>query len=120
MPPSGLESRLSLSGLAQWPPRRPVPPPTNTVAPVVTGSSVVGQVLSCSTGTWTGSPVTYRYQWYASGSSSGPWAGLVGRTASTYTVQVGYVGQYLMCEVTAVNAYGQHTVESNAVGPVTA
>ena len=31
-------------------------PPVNTVAPVVSGSTVQGQVLSVSNGTWTGSP----------------------------------------------------------------
>ena len=35
------------------------PAPTNTVAPVISGSAIVGQNLTCTTGTWSGSPSAY-------------------------------------------------------------
>jgi len=45
--------------------------PVNTVAPAVTGTTVVGQVLTTTNGTWTGVPTpTYSYQWYRSPSTA--------------------------------------------------
>ena len=40
--------------------------PVCTVAPAVTGTVTVGQVLTCSSGTWLNSP-TYTYQWRRAG-----------------------------------------------------
>ena len=41
----------------------PAAPPSNTVLPAITGAAQVGQVLSGSTGTWSGSPTSFAYQW---------------------------------------------------------
>ena len=39
-------------------------PPVNTIAPTTTGNDYVGQVLSGTDGTWTGTaPITYEYKW---------------------------------------------------------
>ena len=38
--------------------------PVNTLAPVVSGTTEVGQELVCTTGTWTNSPTGYAYQWF--------------------------------------------------------
>jgi hypothetical protein len=39
-------------------------PPVNTVAPAITGTAQHGELLSASTGTWTGTaPTSYAYQW---------------------------------------------------------
>lgn len=40
-------------------------PPVNTVAPVITGTAVVGNTLTVSNGTWTtdAAPLTYTYTW---------------------------------------------------------
>ena len=37
--------------------------PSNTTPPAVTGTPKVGQTLTVSNGTWTGSPTGYTYQW---------------------------------------------------------
>ena len=38
--------------------------PANTVLPVISGSTVVGNVLTTTSGTWTGFPApTFTYQW---------------------------------------------------------
>ena len=39
------------------------PAPVNTAAPTVSGSTVQGQALSTTNGSWSGSPTTMAYQW---------------------------------------------------------
>ena len=76
-------------------------PPINTVPPDVTGNVLIGQVLTCSNGTWTGAaPITYTYQWYR-GATPIPLA-----TANTYTIVTTDQGTVLLCQVTATNAVG--------------
>jgi hypothetical protein len=97
-------------------------PPTNTVAPVVSGTTQDGQTLSTTTGTWTGSPViTYAYQWQSSAAAGGPWANIAGATASTFLLPFGgYTGKYIQVIVTATNGAGSVPATSNVVGPVIA
>ena len=70
--------------------------PVNTVAPAVTGTTTVGNTLSCSTGTWTNA-VTYTYQWFRSG------VAISGATSSTYLLVTADVSQTIKCQVTALN-----------------
>ncbi len=63
----------------------PLSAPVNTVAPVVSGAR--GGTLSCTTGTWTGSPApTFTYQWQAAATvgGGGSLANIAGATASTF------------------------------------
>ncbi|MEP9363517.1 hypothetical protein ABLE68_11175 [Nocardioides sp. CN2-186] len=84
--------------------------PQNTALPAVSGSPVVGQQLTCSTGSWSGEPtITYGYVWRRSGTVIG------GATASTYTVSATDVGTSLVCTVVATNGYGNGTASSTAV-----
>ena len=83
--------------------------PVNTVAPVVSGSAVVGQTLSCTTGTWTGAPTpTFTYQWQRSGSNIG------GATSSTYVIVSADVGSTIRCVVTATNSVAPSGVSANS------
>jgi len=78
-----------------------VAPPTNTVAPVITGTAQEGQVLTVSNGTWTGAPTAFAYQWYANGV---PIAGAINSTRIMTSAEIGKV---ITCSVTASNyAYG--------------
>jgi hypothetical protein len=89
--------------------------PANTVAPAVTGTAVTGQTLTTSTGTWTGSPApTYAYVWKRAGSA------ISGATASTYVLLVADEGLSVKCSVTATNASGAASADSNAVTPTAA
>ena len=74
-------------------------PPVNTVLPVISGTAALGQTLSTTDGTWTGtSPITFAYQWQRGVTNIG------GATSSTYTVQAADFGFTLRCVVTATNA----------------
>jgi len=84
------------------------PAPVNTVLPNVTGSAVVGNVLSTTNGTWTNSPTSYAYQWKRGATN-------IGTNANTYTLVNADAGQSITCVVTATNAGGSTPATSNAV-----
>lgn len=92
-------------------------PPVNVVAPLVTGTPTEGELLTSTSGTWTGTlPISYAYQWYrTSGLGSTP---IGGATASTYTLTAAEVGEDVWCVVTATNAAGSADESSNNVGPI--
>ncbi len=89
--------------------------PTNTVAPVVSGTATVGQTLSTTNGTWSGvGTITYAYQWRDDG------VAISGATSSTYTLQAAEEGGFITCTVTATDTNGSTSATSNSVGPVVA
>lgn len=85
-------------------------PPVNSVAPALSGTAQEGQTLTCSTGTWSGSP-TYTYQWKRDGNN------ITSATNSTYTLVTADVGTSIKCTVTATNFVGSATADSNTVTP---
>lgn len=86
--------------------------PTNSVAPVISGTAQVGQVLSVSSGTWANSPTGYTYQWRRGG------VNISGATGSTHDVVAADVGSTLDCVVTGTNAGGSNSATSAATGTV--
>ena len=64
----------------------------NTVLPVVSGSAQQGQTLTSSTGTWSGSPTSYAYQWRRCNTSGGACVDIGSASASTYVAQAADVG----------------------------
>lgn len=82
--------------------------PENTVLPSITGIEQVDEVLTASTGTWTGSPTSYAYQWKRAGNA------ISGATNSTYTLVEADVGFVLTCTVTASNESGAGTPATSA------
>ncbi len=88
-------------------------PPVNSVAPALSGTAQEGQTLTCSTGTWSGSP-TYTYQWKRDGNN------ITSATNSTYTLVTADVGTSIKCTITATNFTGSATADSNTVVPVSA
>jgi hypothetical protein len=84
--------------------------PVNTVAPVLTGTPVVGSTLSCSAGEWERSDKPFEYAWLRDGSMVG------GQTSASYTVRAEDEGHTLSCRVTATNKTGGFEfAESNPV-----
>jgi hypothetical protein len=90
------------NGLAQF------IPPTNTVAPVASGTGTVGNTLSCTTGTWTGA-TEYTYQWLRNGTN------IFGATGSSHVLVAADSGTNVSCLVTATNAIGSSSASSNAI-----
>ena len=85
--------------------------PVNTVAPVISGGTYVGDVLTTTNGTWTGSP-TFTYQWFNENDTED----IVGATSSTYTLGSALAGIEISCKVTGTNAAGSDTGVSNVIG----
>lgn len=84
--------------------------PVNTVAPVASGTARVGETLSVTDGTWTGTAtITYTYQWRRAG------VNIASATNSTYVLVTADVGQAIDCVVTATNAAGSASQDSNNI-----
>jgi hypothetical protein len=87
-----------------------MPAPVNTVLPVVSGDAIgpvtVGEVLSASTGTWTGEGITFSYQWRVGG------VDVAGATSSTFNTTGRVVGNVVSVRVTATNGGGAVTATS--------
>ena len=85
-------------------------PPSNTLAPAVTGSPKPGSVLSCSLGTWFPTPlISYTRQWLRDQSP------IPGQTRSTYLVQASDIAHAISCRVTASNQAGRAAGRSNSL-----
>lgn len=90
----------------------PIYPPSNISLPAITGTAAVNQTLSCSTGTWNGSPTSYTYQWQRSGTN------INGATSSSYVLVSADVNTAISCVVTATNAGGAVSSTSNPTANV--
>ena len=93
--------------------------PVSTAPPTISGSPVVGQMLTASTGSWRGQVSSYAYQWVHC-DSSGACSKLSGGTSSSYKPVSGDVGYSLRVSVTASNRYGSSVATSSATAAVTA
>lgn len=107
---AGATRRPNFRGVGRTPPPSGSAP-VNTVAPVVSGTVVVGQTLSTTNGTWSNSPTSYTYQWRRGGANIG------GATSSTYTVvSADCAVTTIDCVVTATNGSGSTSqASSNAL-----
>ena len=64
------------------------------------------EILTATTGTWTGSPTSYSYQWQRRSAGSQSWVGVGGATSASYTVRTVDVGMAIRVIVVAANASG--------------
>jgi hypothetical protein len=53
-----------------------LPVPSNTVAPVVSGTANIGNTLTTTTGTWTNTPSSYTYQWQRDNAGGGSYSNI--------------------------------------------
>lgn len=83
-------------------------PPTNSVAPVITGSTTIGSTLSLTPGTYTGSP-TLTYQWYVNDAEA------VGETTTSFDTTGLNDSDVVKAVETATNPGGFVMVSSNEI-----
>jgi surface antigen len=84
--------------------------PVNVSAPQISGTALVGELLICAPGSWTGSPApNLTYQWERNGTA------IPGAVVSIYTVQAADEGQIVSCVVTGTNAAGSSTTAGSSV-----
>ena len=80
------------------------PGPPNTQPPTISGQAVVGQTLTATQGTWTGTGLTFAYQWRRCDTAGAQCADISGATATTYALVAADSGRTVRVEVTAKNA----------------
>jgi hypothetical protein len=106
-----------------------VTPPVNTAYPVISlpfnntsGVPNIGDTLSASTGSWTGSfPMTFTYQWKKCDSPTGSCFNLIGATHSTFTITSDLYGMTVRVQVTATNSSGavaQNSESTKVIGAI--
>jgi hypothetical protein len=88
------------------------PAPTNTKPPVISGSAIEGETLKASTGSWSGSPTSYAYQWEECNALSKDCMPVGGATSSSYTLTPEDVESDVRVVVTASNAGGSTPASS--------
>jgi len=92
------------------------PPPAHTSPPTISGSTVEGQTLMASTGTWSGTtPISFADQWQRCSSSC---SNITQATGSTYTLATADVGLRVRVVVTATNTDGSALAISSEIGPI--
>jgi hypothetical protein len=101
-------------------PVAPASAPASTALPQVTGTAQVGQTLTTSNGTWSGTPTSYAYQWRRCDSAGANCTNVLGATATTYMVATGDTGATFRANVTATNAVGSSSAVSGQSAAVTA
>ena len=82
--------------------------PVNTVAPVISGTTTLGSVLTSTTGTWTYT-ILFSYQWNRNFSP------IPSATTSSYTLVQADSAAAITCVVTATNASGSTLATSNII-----
>jgi len=94
--------------------------PVNTAPPVVSGTAQVGNALTVSTGSWSGSPTTFGYQWQRCDASGSSCASVSGATAAGYALTTADQGRTMRAVVKASNAAGTASATSDPSAVVAA
>lgn len=94
-------------------------PPINTGLPTISGTPQDGQTLTASTGTWSGSPTKFDFQWQKCDTSGANCLPIIpSATVSTYLVTPADVGSRIRVVVTATNSVGPTNATSAATTAV--
>src|SRR5436189_120440 len=94
-------------------PSQTTEPPSMTTSPVISGLAQVGQTLTASTGSWSGTTsITYAYQWLRCDSGGASCAAIAAATAQTHLLGSGDAASTLRVKVTATNSVGSAFAQS--------
>ena len=87
--------------------------PTNSSAPVVSGTTTEGNVLQATNGTWNGTdPVSFTHAWQSCAADGSGCAAIAGATAVQYQLTTAEVGRRVQVAVTGTNSAGTATATS--------
>jgi hypothetical protein len=89
-------------------------PPTSLSPPTISGVAQDGGSLAATTGTWSGAPTGYAYQWQRSTDAGLTWTDVTGALASVYFLTAVDVSSSVRVVVTAINAFGSTAVTSGS------
>lgn len=73
----------------------------NTALPAIAGTAALGQTLTASAGTWSGSSMSFAYQWLRCAADRSACSSIDGATATTYLLTTADSGLTLRVSVTA-------------------
>lgn len=94
--------------------------PVNTSLPTITGTPQVGQSLTAAEGTWSNSPTSFAYEWLRCNGGGNACASVANGTQKTYTPVANDAGRTIRVRVTATNADGSASAQSDYTGVVAA
>ncbi len=94
--------------------------PASLTAPSISGVARVGQTVTASAGTWSGSPAVVTLQWARCDALGAACSPIDGATADSYTAADADAGHTLRVVATASNAAGSRTATSAQTAPVEA
>jgi RHS repeat-associated protein len=117
---TGLDSPLQSSATSSPTATVTAVPPASTAPPTISGYSMVGEQLSSTTGSWSGTAPSYSYQWLRCDGQGQSCQNVSGATSSTYTPTSSDLSSELEVQVTATNSAGTASATSSptsAVGP---
>lgn len=93
-------------------------PPAALAAPAISGTPVPDHALTASTGTWSGEPAAYTYQWQWSRDRRSTWRDVTGATRPDLDITRAFIGAEVRVVVTAANASGSESAASASVSAV--
>ena len=92
--------------------------PTISSSPTITGTTRTGSSLVATTGSWTGSPTSYAYQWQRASASGGSYTNIPSAISSSYDLTDADIDKYIKVSVIATNNVGPTSVSSAATSIV--
>ena len=100
--------------VASNPTQTVVGPPVNTSIPLVSGTALVGSVVTVHPGSWSGRrPIGFSHAWLRCNTAGGECVGIGGATGRSYRATSSDVNHKLRVNVTARNAIASVTVLSS-------
>ena len=88
--------------------------PTNSDVPAVSGIARTGETLAASTGSWTGSPSSYAYQWKRANTADGTYSNIGSATSNQYVLTDADIDKFIKVSVIATNSFGSSSAELSA------